>query len=464
MIGVFGLIGVSRMKRLAGYCLMSSLLCSCAPDPPDNIVLISLDTVRRDHLSTYGYERATTPRLDSLASEGILFMDAFSQATNTAPSHASMLTGLYPQAHGVVANADPLDRHGATTLAEILGANGFRTAAFVSGYTMESKISGLDRGFEIYDDEFDEASRDGNLTLEQTLRWLAELPPDERFFLFFHLFDAHGPYKPSAEYAELFESENPGPSLKRIARYQLYNDENGQRVSHLNRYVDRYDAQIRYLNDLVATLLENLDLSNTIVIVTADHGETLGERRHAMDHGGQVHDEQIRIPLLLRAPNLGPSIVEGAVETIDLMPTILELLQVTPPGDLKIQGKSLLPLINGDAKGRDYVFSTAQATKYRHRARGYMLDEARRIKSVRTDRWKLIRYPGKDFEDYLELYDLHQDPLEKTNVVDAFPDVTDKLLDRLKSWEHGWESGVAPAAELDPDAVRRMQALGYLGD
>jgi choline-sulfatase len=464
MIEVFGTIGVSRMKRLAGYCLLSCLLSSCAPDPPDNIVLISLDTVRRDHLSTYGYERATTPRLDSLASEGILFMDAFSQATNTAPSHASMLTGLYPQAHGVVANADPLDRYGATTMAEILGSNGFRTAGFVSGYTMESKISGLDRGFEIYDDEFDEASRDGRLTLERALEWLTDIPPDERFFLFFHLFDAHGPYQPSAEYAELFKSENPGPSLKRIARYQLYNDENGQRVSHLNRYVDRYDAQIRYLNDLVATLLENLDLSNTIVIVAADHGETLGERRHAMDHGGQVHDEQIRIPLLLRAPNLESSTVEGAVETIDLMPTILELLQVTPPEDLEIQGKSLVPLINGEEKGREFVFSMAQATKYKHRARGYLLDEARRIKSVRTERWKLIRYPGRDFEDYLELYDLHQDPQEKNNVVDAFPEIKDKLLDRLKSWEHGWESGVAPAAELDPDAVRRMQALGYLGD
>ena len=137
---------------------------------------------------------------------------------------------------------------------------------------------------------------------------------------------------------------------------------------------------------------------------------------------------------------------------------------MTPPEDLEIQGTSLLPLINGEAKGRDYVFSIAQATKYRHRARGYVLDEARRIKSVRTERWKLIRYPGRDFEDYLELYDLHQDPLEKNNVVDAFPEMKDKLLDRLKSWEHGWESGVAPAAELDPDAVRRMQALGYLGD
>ena len=280
-------------------------------------MLISLDTVRRDHLSTYGYKRATTPRLDSLASESILFMDAFSQATNTAPSHASMLTGLYPQAHGVVANA------------------------------------------------------------------------------------------------ELFKSENPGPSLKRIARYQLFTDENGEQI--------RIPLLLRApnLEPLLQDRRRCRDNRPDADDPGADHGETLGERRHAMDHGGQVHDEQIRIPLLLRAPNLEPSTVEGAVETIDLMPTILELLQVTPPEDLKIQGKSLVPLISGETKGRDYVFSIAQATKFRHRARGYELDEARRIKSVRTERWKLIRYPGRDFEDYLELYDLHQDPLEKTNVVDS---------------------------------------------
>ncbi|MEJ2085323.1 MAG: sulfatase, partial [Acidobacteriota bacterium] len=272
-----------RNRRLRWMCsrvALSSLVCillsACAPDSPDNFVLISLDTVRRDHLSAYGYERPTSPFLDSLADDGVLFLDAFAQATNTAPSHASMFTGLYPQTHGLLRNGYPLPAEGPLTMAELLRSHGFRTGAFISGYTLESDISGLNRGFEIYDDEFGDTSRDGSSTLERALAWLAGLGPEERFFLFFHVFDVHGPYVPPAEVDGLFESSEPGPKLPRIAKYQKQVSESGERIANENFYVDRYDELVRYQDGLVERLLQTIDLTDTVVLITADHGETLG--------------------------------------------------------------------------------------------------------------------------------------------------------------------------------------------
>ncbi len=451
------------INRLVGLLLLGLVVAGCAQDSSSSIVLISLDTVRRDHLSTYGYERATSPRLDSLAKTGVLFDQAFTQATNTSPSHASMFTGLYPQVHGVVRNGYPMAPNGPATLAEILNGEGFRTGAFVSGYTLESGISGLDRGFEIYNDDFEENSRDGTQTLEAALDWLGSIGPEERFFLFFHLFDAHGPYEPGPEYVTAFHSDDPGRRLNRIAKYQRLHDQNGEGISIENYYVDRYDALIKYQDDLVERLLATFDLSDTVVIVTSDHGETLGERYHSMDHGGRVFEEQIRIPLILAAPGLEPSTVEGAVEAIDFLPTILALLGVEPPEGLEIEGRSLLPLIEGEEPGKKFVYSTAQAMRWRYGDRGYLVDTDHQIKTVRTDRWKLIRYPGQD-EDYLELYDLSQDPGETENVADQFPETRDDLLRKLRSWEQGWETGVEPSRELDPEVAKRLRALGYLGD
>jgi arylsulfatase A-like enzyme len=452
-----------HLNRLMGLLLLGLVTVGCAPDPPKNIVLISLDTVRRDHLSTYGYERATSPRLDSLANTGVLFNQAFTQATNTAPSHASMFTGLYPQSHGVVRNGYPMGSDGPMTLAEILMGQGFRTGAFISGYTLESEISGLDRGFEIYNDDFDENKRIGSQTLDLALDWLDEIGPKERFFLFLHLFDTHGPYEPSEDYAATFQSDGPGQKLHRIARYQRLHDEDGEPISTLNPYIDRYDALIKYQDDLIERLLATIDLSNTVVIVTSDHGETLGERYHSMDHGGRVFDEQVRIPLIVAAPGLEPSTINGAVETIDLLPTILDLLNVPRPDGFQIEGRTLLPVVESDDFGREFVYSTAQAMRWRYGDRGYLIDTDHQIKAVRTDRWKLIRYPGQD-ENYLELYDLEKDPGELENVADLHPETRDELLHKLKGWEQGWETGVEPSRELDPEVAKRLRALGYLDD
>ena len=301
-------------------------LAGCASGPPADLLIISLDTTRADHLPTYGYERDTMPTLDTLAEKGVVFDRAFAQDVNTNPSHATMFTGLYPHEHGSRWNGVVLPE-GRVTLAQMLSAAGFRTGGFVSGITLKKATTGLDRGFEEYDDDFDGERRDGALTAERALDWLDRHRSDERRFLFLHLFDAHGPYLPKESHAALFESEDPGPEIE-IPHYQRLHDDDGELIDELGYYVDRYDAMLRYMDDLLALFLDRVDLDRTLVVVIADHGETLDERYHKLNHGAQLFDEQLRIPFFIRAPGLDARRVGAFVETTDLLPTLLELLEV----------------------------------------------------------------------------------------------------------------------------------------
>ena len=457
-----GPLAIGRFSRALALAIASTLSmfagCSGASQPPaTNVVLISLDTVRRDHLPTYGYPRDTAPTIAVLARHGIVFWNAFAQAAATVPSHGSIFTGLYPHMHGARSNGSLLDPHPAT-LAEILRNAGFRTAAFVSGYTMQGAFSGLNRGFELYEDEFRGPRRDGRLTVELAARWLAERRKDERFFVLVHLYDAHGPYRPGPRYATLFRSTDPGRPLSYIPRYQRLREPSGAPIANLNPYVDRYDALIRDLDDLIAEMLSHLDLERTIVLLMSDHGETLGERFHILDHGAQLFDEQIRIPLIMKIPRMEPLRIDAPVESVDVLPTLLDLLDVTLPLGLEIRGTSLVPLLKSLAGGRELVFSEARAISGWHADRGYSLDPKRRILSVRSDRWKLIRYPGVD-GDFFELYDLKFDSGETKNVAPAQPAVRDALLDELARWQGDEPALDRPA--ISPAARERLRALGY---
>jgi len=440
---------------------LAVLACAgCAPDPGDDLVVVSFDTVRRDHLPTYGYKRSTAPALDAFARGAVVFDDAYAQETNTNPSHSSMFTGLYPHTHGNRRNGDRLPA-GRVTLAQILREAGFRTGAFVSGSTLKRKACGLERGFEVYDDEFDGKRRAGARTTRLALDWLRRRS-GERFFLFLHLFDVHGPYLPEGGYRARFRSPEPGPEVD-VPPYQLVLDEAGNPRRDLNGYVDRYDAMIRYVDDRLAELLGELDLGRTIVVVLADHGETLGERYHKLDHGAQLFDEQIRIPLVLHAPGVAPRRVAGLVETVDLLPTLLELLRVEAVDPLPLQGRSLAAALRsgGEGTARDAVFSAARPVSRRHADRGYRLDRRRQIHSVRSAGWKLIRYPGLA-ADPLELYDLAADPAERRNVAAERPDIRDEYLGRLDAWLGSADEPLSPP-EVDPELLDELRHLGYVG-
>jgi arylsulfatase A-like enzyme len=430
------------------------------PGAPANLVIVSLDTVRRDHLPTYGYGRYTAPALAAFAERAVVFENAFAQDTNTNPSHASMLTGLYPHAHGNVKNGSIL-ADGVATLAQIVRDAGFDTAAFVTGATMVADATGLDRGFEVYDDDFEGKRRAGKVATKRAAGWLGDRGSGKRAFLLLHLFDAHGPYLPKGAYETLFLSRDPGERVDLIPPYQQQLDEQGIPHRHLNWYVDRYDAMIRYVDDCLRDLLKQIDLDDTVVVVIADHGETLGERELKLDHGGRVFDEQIRIPLVIRVPGLAPRRESALVETVDLLPTLLALLRVPTPEGLRVQGRSLLPLLvgSGEADAKEAIYASARAAAVRQGDRRYVLDRERRITSVRSRRWKLIRYPSIP-EDYLELYDLAADPDETEDVAERFPEVRDAYLRALEEWHADARETAAPS-RLSPELRERLRALGY---
>ena len=439
------------------FLALGCLLGCGAPERPRSLVLISLDTVRADHLSLYGYDRPTSPTLDRLAERSVVFTNAFTQEVNTAPSHGSMFTGAYPHEHGCLNNYQPLGaRH--VTLAQVLQAAGFRTGGFVSGFPMRAALTQLDRGFEVWDDSFDGLRRDGHEVTERALQWLAARESQEPFFLFLHLYDAHGPYEPPDDLLALFRSADKGRLLDSVPEYQQLLDAEGRPERHLNEYVDRYDAMIRLVDGLVARVLDAVDLDEVVVVVLSDHGETLGERSYALDHGAQLYDEQIRIPLLLAAPGLAPDRVDVKVETVDLLPTLLDLLGLTGPAPSEIAGRSLLPVLRGHETGREVVHAAARADSDRFVDRGYELEASRQLLAVRTDRWKLIRYPVAG-GDPIELYDLAADAAEKQDVASEHPDVRDELLATLDAWHEPPDP--APARELPDDVREKLEALGY---
>ena len=371
-----------------------------------------------------------------------------------------MFTGLYPFEHGSRVNGVPLSRD-RTTIAEFLNSHGFRTGAFVSGYTLRADISGLDQGFETYDGDFQGRRRDGAITVSNAIDWLGDGDPGQRFFLWVHLFDAHGPYRPHDHSDMIFHSKNPGP-IVRIPRYQRLDGWRGVATRHLNGFVDRYDDQIHYVDSQLGRLLRKLDMNDTIVVVLADHGETLGERFHALDHGSQLFDEQTRIPLVIAVPGARPTRVDIAVETVDLYPTILKLLGFSSRTVARLPGRDLSPLFHGASVKLDrYTHSCARAVSKRHRDHYPELDEDRQIFCIRTLKWKLIDYPVPDGDAY-ELYDLESDPGEKTNVYSAQPDIAHNLVAALHHWNPDLHRRVEQP-KIPLYERKNLWSLGYLG-
>lgn len=447
-----------------GAAALVTLACTPpAPPPPQNLLFISLDTTRKDHLPTYGYERDTAPYLDELARQGVVFENAVAQWPTTNPSHTSMFSGLYPKTHGVGTNTRKLaPEH--TTLAEILRDAGFRTGAFVSGYPLRLAQEGMGQGFDTYDARFKKMRRDGRETTDLAIEWLRSLGKDEPFFLFLHLYDAHGPYRPRGAYKDLFRSEDPGRELGWIPGYQQREDAEGRPIRRLNPYVDRYDAMIRYLDDLVRDVVAAVDLDHTLVLVTADHGETLGERHLVLDHGKNLFEEQVGIPLILHVPGQQPKRIAQPAEQVDFLPTLVDLLGVGMPEGLVVEGRNLASLVTGAAgeERTETAFSTARIWPHSHADRGYLLDKERRMHAARLLDWKLIVYPGLE-EDFVELYDLGDDPSERRNVAAEHPDVVAGLRQAMDAWHQG---GMAEAEEenLSDEDVENLKALGYLGD
>jgi len=438
------------------------------PERPWNLVLISLDTLRADHLGAYGYARATSPRIDALAREGVLFEQAYSTAPKTAPAHMSLMTGLYPPAHGVRNFEGRIDVSlGADvpTLAEILRVAGYRTAATTSGGNVHRDL-GFGRGFQVYEHLPGEAEPVFDRALAHLERLAAAGPEAPPFLLFVHTFQLHDPYVPPPETRALFvDPDYRGKIVSdRDALTRLAGEEWHQRnamfwagvdpedPADLQHLKDLYDACLRAADNQVGRLLDALDRlalrEDTLLVLLSDHGEEFH------DHGGFGHDtlydELLRVPLLMRLPPGASPLPEGArvepvVRLVDVLPTILELLGL--PSLEHAQGRSLLPLLRG--------------AEERERA-AYAYHVEVDASALRAQDWKLVSTP-----EARVVFDLSRDAAERRGRSADGTVVGDDLARALGSFT-SWSERIrqlAPPGKpvaLDPETRRSLEALGYL--
>jgi arylsulfatase A-like enzyme len=371
-----------------------------------------------------------------------------------------MFTGLYPHTHGNRRRAG-LDSE-QLTMAEILRAAGFRTGGFVSGFTLKSGPSSLDRGFEVYDDRFGDMRRDGDSSTDLALEWVRSLQPDERYFLFLHTYDAHGRYRES-EYIDQFRSAKKGRRIGGIPMYQRVRRDD-KLVRNLNEYVDRYDSQIRVEDAMIERLLSELPTENTLVVVHADHGETFAERSfgHTLNHGGNLFQEQIAVPLLFHGPGVVAQRLDQLAGSVDLLPTVTDLLGVELPEGLGVQGQNWADCLRGEpcGRGRGLAFSQGSTRPRAWGKAGRDYDHGQWMEAVQTDRWKLIWYPGKE-ADHRELYDLVNDPEETTDVADQQPEIVAGLEKIRLEWRAGGDRAGAAPQDADED-LESLRALGYV--
>jgi arylsulfatase A-like enzyme len=435
-----------------------------------NIVLISIDTLRADHLSAYGYDRPTSPHLDELASEGVLFEQAYCQVVITVPSHATMLTSLYARTHGLYYNSGNQLSPDVRTIAEVLKEQGYSTGAVVGVKYMLPEYSGLGQGFDTFfpfpEGAGQKAQRKGEEVTALAESWLGEHYRD-RFFLFVHYFDVHAPYLPSEPYASLYYQGDPkdpnnhsldGVNIDQRHRAGLSDD-----ITDLAYPIALYDAEINYTDDQVNKLLQFLDLldltDNTLVIVVSDHGEAFGEHGIYFDHW-TLYDEASHVPLIMRYPGHLPagqrvsSLVEGGV---DIVPTILDLLSLPPLPEA--EGQSLVPLVRGQQQPRAYVVTEMR--------------EAMAV-AIRTERYKFIldRVTSDNpffsatpiVEGKRELYDLWRDLQEHRDLLStgARSDLGDQFASLSQGWLEKKSVQVTPGHEqLPPDLQKMLNDLGY---
>lgn len=393
-----------------------------------NVLLISIDTTRADHLNCYGYPYSKTPTLNDLARHGVLYSRAYTPSPSTLPAHCSLMTGLYPLHHGVRANGTFRLAEEKTTLAEVLGAAGYVTGAAISAFVLDSRF-GLDQGFGSYDDDLTVGmkysphmfrERAAELTNVPVTRWLRE-HGHERFFFWVHYFDPHAPYLPPEPY-------------------------------RTNYAQGLYEGEIDYVDEQIGKMLTVLDeigiRDHTLVIVVSDHGEGLGQHGE-QTHSLLVYDSTLHVPMIFSAPLPFPQgrVVHDQACLTDVMPTVLELLGIAGPAG--VDGVSLLKRISDV---RESICIETLCTMVLH---GWAP-----LLGIRQSDHKFILAPVK------ELYDLRNDPLEETNVHDERSDIAARLYQELIRLAGTADPYLATAVEqdieMDSQTRRNLESLGYV--
>ncbi len=428
MVGEVGTPGPGATGSVTGVTAVSSPTPGGPIPVGPNVLLITLDTTRADHLSSYGNPRVRTPTFDGLATRGVRFDMAITQFSQTNPAHASILTGTYAATHGLRWHGVDKLGNTVTTLAEVLAAIGFDTAAVYSWVSLDPE-SGLDRGFRSYQAAYfnrwpdgptllDQLDGEADVTTDMAIRWLSKraagAPP---FFLWVHYQDPHFPYAPPPPYDQMYTA-NCG-SCPKSDRNTLNRVLAGTPVpqAEMDDLIAHYDAEITFTDHEVGRLLDEMKrrgvLEDTVVVVVADHGESFGENGMWF-HPWVLYNTVVRVPLIISYPPALPQgvTIREAVQTIDVMPTLLELLGIPSPSD--VDGVSLVALMNGKGQADGWVAYTEELN-----------DPSM---AVTTNQWKLIR---DNLNGGLQLYDLRIDPRETSNLATVWPDTAAELAAKI---------------------------------
>ena len=407
-----------------------ALFLSCDPfrSATPNVLLISIDTLRADYATSYGFPRETTPNIDAIARAGVLFKHVISPVPTTLPAHSSMLTGTIPPVHGMHDNLSYRLDDANVTLAEMLGERGYTTGAIVSSFVLDSKFN-LSQGFDTDDDRFEEehkilllGERKGDETTRLARQWLED-HRDENFFLFLHYYDPHHDYDP------------PEPFASRFAD-------------------DLYAGEIAFVDHGVGQVVDKLEelglIDSTWIVLTSDHGEMLGEHGER-DHGYFIYQSALEVPLIIRPPGLTePRQVDQTVGLIDIVPTLAGILGLDPPP--AAQGDDLSPLLSGEpvsGKAKEFYAQSLTPTRFYDTSSLYGLV---------TSKWKYIQSTRP------ELYDLESDPDEERNLVQEETELAEAMKTRLAEIleSHSRRQENENTLELDDASIRRLESLGYL--
>jgi len=458
-----------------GALAVASAVTARAADPSrPNLVLVTVDTLRADHLGAYGYVRDTSPEIDGLARDGVRFDRAVVQWPKTTPSLASLHTGVYPSTSGVTRHTQQAVPARYATLAERLAEAGYATAAVVTNGNLASAY-GFDQGFGSYVETWraetaDDPERGAHVT-DAALGWLEARSDDRPFFLWVHYVDPHAFYEPPAPFDGMFVGDaHYDPSLRAPLKPRAAEDIGGipsrallGNQDEVAYYVAQYDAEIRYADQEIGRLLRRLrsdDLGpRTAIVFSADHGESLGEHDYYFEHGRLPYDDCVRVPLIVRLPGGtgGGRIIAAPVQVLDLLPTLLGLAGVPVPAEA--EGRSLQPLLaDGSDPGRSpQAFTESGYTDAWQRA-------------VRDERWKLVWMPDPEDRALVDgaewsLYDLAADAGETKNVASEHPTEVGRLRSVLETWMRRPQAAPVTAArapKIDRDTEERLRKLGYV--
>ena len=411
------------------------------------VILITIDTLRADHLSAYGYFRETSPVIDALAEDGVLFENSSTVMATTLPAHTSLFTSTYTPRHGVLSNLlfyrQPVVTDASfRTAAQLFAAAGYRTAAFVGAAPLRAE-TGIAAGFQSYS-EPEGRERRAAVTTALAQKWLTE-QPDGGFFLWVHYFDPHDPYAPPAAYEGLFRTDE---------RLRRWISDLGIAPEHLGTSAyahNRYDAEIRYTDTQVGRLLDTLRerglYDRAMIVLTSDHGE--GLLQHGELHHGVIFNEELDVPLVMKFPKgKGPEgeRVAKLVSLIDVLPTLVETLEL-PLDSSQFDGINVL---RGENR---YLMAERERTRHRYGSESNF--------TLRDAKWKYFYYSERPDE----LFDLEADYTETRNVIEEHPDVAQRMKRDLFALVHRSEqagSGLDVRRDLSPERREELRGLGYL--